>query len=243
MHRTSLFAPGWVHGQRNAAVATEPPPEGGTSPATQTLSLKRFQDQTPDNTRRVCLVERIRSKNSESQAAGIAELHHRFSRGIRFLLGRQLRTQELDDEVRNTLGQVVEAIREGKLPDSSQLAEFVRTLVCQRVETYRNRTPPGTGSESRPRPELPVSHRRRRELLSSVLQELSAREQESLTRFYLQGQDVERICADNKLTPAQFLRLRERVRTRLIELEDDSTGSAAFGGLRGLFLALLHGFL
>jgi RNA polymerase sigma-70 factor (ECF subfamily) len=171
------------------------------------------------------LVERIRA--GEEQA--LAELYAVFSKGIRFQLCRQLGPQELDDKVHDTFLIVVEAIRRGNLREPERLMGFVHTIVRRQVAAFieaavnrrRNQAdleaaaPVADESSS---PEAQAIARQKIELMKQVLSEISSRDREILTRFYILEQSQEQICREMKLTETQFRLLKSRAKARFGEL-------------------------
>src|ERR1700683_3605150 len=171
------------------------------------------------------LVERIKSGESGS----MEELYQLFSKGIRFYLCRQLGPQELDDKVHNTFVVVVQAIRRGELREPSRLMGFVRTIVRRQVaahidkvvhtrrdqidldSTVRLADPEGN-------PEERAMFSQRTELINRVLGELSDRDREILTRFYLLEQSQDQICSEMALSETQFRLLKSRAKARFGEL-------------------------
>jgi DNA-directed RNA polymerase specialized sigma subunit len=69
--------------------------------------------------------------------------------------------------------------------------------------------------------------------MEQVLRSMSARDREILTRFYLQEQTQEQICAEMNLTETQFRLLKSRAKARFGELgkrrlQKRGPGSASF---------------
>jgi len=171
------------------------------------------------------LVERVRSHGAD----GMADLYQLFSRGIRFYLCRQLGAQDLDDKVHDTFVVVVQAIRRGELREPERLMGFVRTIVRRQVAAHidkvvhsrRDQMDLDSGTrivDPRGNPEENVMFRQREELIRSVLGELSTRDREILTRFYLEEQNQEQICEEMALTETQFRLLKSRAKARFGEL-------------------------
>ncbi len=171
------------------------------------------------------LVERIRSDESD----GMEELYQLFSKGIRYYLCRQLGPQELDDKVHDTFLVVVQAIRRGELREPQRLMGFVRTIVRRQVAAYIDKAVHSRRDriefestirvpDPRDNPEEHAMFRQRAELIRRVLGELSARDREILTRFYLREQSQDQICADMDLTETQFRLLKSRAKARFGEL-------------------------
>jgi RNA polymerase sigma-70 factor (ECF subfamily) len=171
------------------------------------------------------LVDRIRM----SETDGMEDLYQLFSKGIRFYLCRQLGPQELDDKVHDTFVVVVQAIRRGELREPSRLMGFVRTIVRRQVaahidkvihtrreqidleSTVRLADPEGN-------PEEKAMFTQRTALINRVLGELSERDREILTRFYLLEQSQDQICSEMGLTETQFRLLKSRAKARFGEL-------------------------
>jgi RNA polymerase sigma-70 factor (ECF subfamily) len=171
------------------------------------------------------LVERIHS----GEIDGMEELYQLFSKGIRFYLCRQLGSQELDDKVHDTFVVVVQAIRRGELREPQRLMGFVRTIVRRQVAAHidkvvhSRREQAELDSSARipdphGNPEEAAIFRQRAELLKRVLGELSDRDREILTRFYLEEQGQDQICAEMALTETQFRLLKSRAKARFGEL-------------------------
>ena len=171
------------------------------------------------------LVERIRSGGND----GMADLYRLFSKGIRFYLCRQLGSQELEDKVYDTFLIVVHAIREGELREPQRLMGFVRTIVRRMVAAHIDRAVHTRRDQTDLDPALrvPDPHgdheeaaifRQRNELIRRVLSELSQRDQEILTRFYVDEQSQAQICSEMDLTDTQFRLLKNRAKARFGEL-------------------------
>ena len=171
------------------------------------------------------LVERIRFSRTD----GMAELYHLFSKGVRFYLCRQLGVQELDDKVHDVFVVVVQAIRRGELREPERLMGFVRTVVRRQVAAHIDkavqarreqmdldasaRVPDPNGN-----PEEVAIFNQKEDLVRRILAELSKRDREILTRFYLEEESQEEICAEMILTETQFRLLKSRAKSRFGEL-------------------------
>ncbi len=168
------------------------------------------------------LVERIRSGNTD----GMQELYQLFSRGIRYYLARQFGFSELDHRVHDTLVAVVQAIRSDQLSDPERLMGFVSVIVQRQVAAHidhvdhRRKPPKDTvfNDLRRENPEEAVAFQRRTELIDQVLESLSQREREILTRFYLQEQSPDLICTELAVTETQFRLLKSRAKARFQEM-------------------------
>jgi RNA polymerase sigma factor (sigma-70 family) len=169
----------------------------------------------------VDLVERIRQGDHRA----MEELYVTFSRGIRYYLCRQLGLQELDDRVHDAYLIVVQAIRSGVLREPERLMGFVRTVVRRQVAAHieqavairKGHAEIELGArvpDQRCSPEEEAMHREKTRLMVEFLREISARDREILTRFYLYGQSQEQICLEMGLTSTQFRLLKSRAKGR-----------------------------
>lgn len=171
------------------------------------------------------LVERIH----RGEESGMEELYRLFGRGIRYYLCRQLGHQELDDKVHDTFVIVVQAIRRGELREPDRLMGFVRTVVRRQVAAYIDEAVHSRRDElnldmgvrvadRRNNPEQSAAFRQKMELMREVLSNLSERDREILTRFYLDEQSQETICHEMALTETQFRLLKSRAKARFGEI-------------------------
>jgi RNA polymerase sigma factor (sigma-70 family) len=224
---------------------TMAPPEVVAEAATATAELARtgqtLETGQPDADAYagwVELVDRIRS----GQTDGMAELYHLFSKGIRFYLCRQLGPQELDDKIHDTFVVVVQAIRRGELREPQRLMGFVRTVVRRQVaahidkavQTRREQLDMDSTvrvADPRGNPEEAAIFRQREELIRRILGQLSRRDREILTRFYLREQSQNQICSEMTLTETQFRLLKSRAKARFGELGKKKLAQRALGPL------------
>jgi RNA polymerase sigma-70 factor (ECF subfamily) len=123
----------------------------------------------------------------------------------------------------------VQAIRRGELREPERLMGFVRTVVRRHVaahiEKMVNFRRDHAELESsmrvvdpRENPEENAMLRQRSDLIQRVLGELSDRDREVLTRFYLHEQSQDQICREMDLTETQFRLLKSRAKGRFGEL-------------------------
>jgi RNA polymerase sigma factor (sigma-70 family) len=175
----------------------------------------------PQSSQWIELVDRIRA----GDPSAMQELYQIFGRGVRFYLCRQLGMQEVDD----TFVVVVQAIRNGELREPERLMGFVRTvarrMVAGHIDHLVHRRRDNVGIESgvvipdrRITPEEQTIQREKVDVMLQVLREMSGRDRDVLTRFYLYEQPQEQICREMKLTPTQFRLLKSRAKTRFAEL-------------------------
>ncbi len=171
------------------------------------------------------LVARIHNGDN----GGMEELYRLFARGIRFYLCRQLGMQELDDKVHDTFLIVVQAIQRGDLREPERLMGFVRTVVRRQVAAHIDQVVHSRRDEmhldvgvrvaDRQRnPEQSMAYKQKSEFMCEILEQLSTRDREILTRFYLDEQTQDEICAEMNLTETQFRLLKSRAKARFGEL-------------------------
>jgi RNA polymerase sigma-70 factor, ECF subfamily len=161
--------------------------------------------------------------------SGMEDLYKLFGRGIRFYLCRQLGMQELDDKVHDTFLIVVNAIRRGELREPDRLMGFVRTVVRRQVAAHidhvvhsrRDELHLDVGvrvADSRRNPEQSMAFKQKVDFMLDILSQLSERDRDILTRFYLHEETQEDICREMALTETQFRLLKSRAKARFGEL-------------------------
>lgn len=170
----------------------------------------------------------VASVQAGSQEA-MEELYAAFGRGIRFYLSRQLGPQDLDDKVHDTFLVVINAIQRGELREPDRLMGYVRTVVRRMVATHidqlveerREFTDMQEGTivaDGRSDPERDAVQVQQVQIMKQILRQISGRDREILTRFYLYEQTPGRICAEMGLTETQFRLLKSRAKARFSEL-------------------------
>ena len=171
------------------------------------------------------LVKRIQ-RGDES---GMEDLYRLFARGIRFYLCRQLGVQELDDKVHDTFLIVVQAIRRGDLREPDRLMGFVRTVVRRQVAAHIDQVVHSRRDElhldvgvrvvdGRRNPEQNMAFQQKVDFMLEILNQLTERDREILTRFYLEEETQQEICEEMMLTETQFRLLKSRAKARFGEL-------------------------
>jgi len=161
--------------------------------------------------------------------SGMEDLYKLFARGIRFYLCRQLGPQELDDKIHDTFLIVVQAIRKGDLREPERLMGFVRTVVRRQVAAHIDKVVHSRREELdldvgvrvadiRRNPEQNAAFQQKVEFMVSILDGLSERDREILSRFYLDEQSQEDICYQMDLSETQFRLLKSRAKARFGEL-------------------------
>jgi len=167
------------------------------------------------------LVEGIR----HGDAGSMEQLYGMFGRGLRWFFYRQLGKQDIEDKIHDVFVVVVAAIRRGELREPERLMGFVKTVASRRVAgeieklsfarkrgaLLDDNLPVLDRSDT---PEDLVAEKSRKDFMQRILAGLSAREREILTRFYIEEQPQEKICAEMNLTDTQFRLLKSRSKAK-----------------------------
>lgn len=148
--------------------------------------------------------------------AGIKEFYEVFFRGVRFLLERHLGPQSREDEVHEMLAAAAQGIRLGKLCDHPSVVEFVWVRLQRRIE----------GQERRSVPQGPVAAHLV-QAMQRFLVNLSRKNREAFSRYYLLGQSQKDICLELKIEENQFRLLRGKAKAHFAELRGAPSGAAA----------------
>lgn len=174
-----------------------------------------------ESKRWAALVERIRSGNGN----GLEELYKHFGKGIRYYLCRQLGPEDLDDRVHDIFLIVVDAILRGEVREPDRLMGYIRTVVRRQTAVIIGSTVQVRKEEvelefdaglpdERNNPEQSIIREQQILLLKEMLEGISDRDREILTRFYLDEEPVEEICARMGLSNTQFRLLKSRAKAR-----------------------------
>ncbi len=173
------------------------------------------------------LVHRIHRNDQRA----IEELHSVLSRGARSYLRRQIGPEHAEDAFHDVLLIVIKAIQKGDLRDPKCLMGFVRTVLHRQVAVFIKRKierptaelHPGLADSSASQ-ETEFMRAEKVQIMKSVLREMSLRDREMLTRFYLLEQPKERICEEMGLTETQFRLLKSRAKAEFGELGKKTVG-------------------
>ncbi len=171
------------------------------------------------------LVKKIQDGDDQ----GMEELYRVFSRGVRFYLCRHMGADELEDKVHDIFLIVVKAIQRGDLREPERLMGFVRTVVRRQLASYIDQAVHRRTDEVDmdvairlidigSNPELNALAREKVNLVRTVLEHMSSRDREVLSRFYLREQSPEQICREMHLSETQFRLLKSRAKARFAEL-------------------------
>lgn len=171
------------------------------------------------------LVNRLQAGDPQA----MEELYSMFSNGMRYYLARQLEPDEIEDRLHDAFLIVVDAIRAGELRDSRRLMGFIRTVVRRIVAASIDKhvmERRGRLDDDRsinmldrgPSPEGALLFQQQAGIVREVLSELSGRDRQILTRFYVDEQPALQICEEMGLTMTQFRLLKSRAKNRFGEL-------------------------
>jgi RNA polymerase sigma-70 factor (ECF subfamily) len=161
--------------------------------------------------------------------AGEEILYKALVGGARLFLQRRLGSQDVEDLVHDMFITIVGTIRRGQIEHPERLMGFVRTVLHRQLSrgiriSIRSRE---VGAEiddlAETRaagfsPEEQAIAGQKIELMKQVLRDMSDRDFEILSRFYLREQSPERICRDMGLTRVQFQLLKSRAKARITDL-------------------------
>ncbi len=186
------------------------------------------------------LVQRIQANDQPA----LEELYALFSRGIKFLIVRQLGRQDIDDRVHDTFVIVVQAIQRGELRDPERLMGFVRTIVRRQIASFIEKNYTRRRDEldidgnvkiadSHMSPEEGAIRSQNSQIMEEILRECSRRDREILTRFYLLEQPQEQICEEMGLNDTQFRLLKSRAKQRF---SDEGRRRMAKSNLKSFFV-------
>ena len=167
------------------------------------------------------IVDRILNDDETAER----ELCDNLSRGLRLLVARRLdECPEVDDVVNDVLATTVNNIRRGMLTEPTRLAGYVQSIAKHKVahcicERVRSRTSDVSIEDvvvvdRRENPEESAISAERFQIVRATLNSLSSRAREILTRFYVDEQPPEQICAEMRLTETQFRLLKSRAKAR-----------------------------
>lgn len=172
------------------------------------------------------LVADIRAGERHAEQAMI----ERYGRGLLYLLRRRCGDNELALDLRqDTFRIAIEKLRAESIADPAKLAAFLRGIALNLLSAHhrkaaRRATTPdsdsveATADEGRG-PYDNVSSAQAQAAVRSLLAELKTpRDREILTRFYLEDEDKDVICADLEIDGAHFSRVLFRAKQRFREL-------------------------
>ncbi|HZQ54195.1 MAG TPA: sigma-70 family RNA polymerase sigma factor [Bryobacteraceae bacterium] len=158
--------------------------------------------------------------------AGVEQLYRVFTRGLRYILARQVAPQDVEDKMHEILLIVVRAIQSGDLREPERVMGFVRAVMSRQIAHYIDGAVRKRQRESDPEsppyipdvrlsPEQEILKKERVEIMKETLETMAPRCREILERFYLREQRPEQICREMSLTETQFRLLKSRAKAQL----------------------------
>jgi RNA polymerase sigma-70 factor, ECF subfamily len=190
----------------------------------------------PSPSRRI--VERIIA----GERAAESELWHSYARGLRFLIRRRTRDEDLaQDVVQEAFRLAITQLRQGQLNNTDAVAAYLRGIALNVLaqshrsghrEIVVSDDDPliGNALDERIGPFEATSLEERRALVRRMIGELTvARDRELLRRYYITDEDKTTICADLGLSADHFDRVLHRARVRLRSLIVDAMSEPAAG--------------
>jgi RNA polymerase sigma-70 factor (ECF subfamily) len=166
----------------------------------------------------------------EERARCESEMVERYSRGLRYLLARQIGDHErARDLLQETFCIAIEKLREKQIEQPERLAGYLRGIavrVALNAGRRRKREPVGLDSSTIaavPNNELRqfqhVSGKETQSAVRKILQSMPVeRDRELLIRFYVYDQDKQEICRELGLNSLQFNRVLFRAKNRFKSL-------------------------
>ena len=151
------------------------------------------------------------------------ELYHFLVRSIGKFLTRRLGPHDGEDALHDIFLIVITAVRSRRLNDPRCLTAYIHTVARRTImAAMKERAQTVAGWEfsiipSKGNQELDLVWKERGAMATRIFQALPAREREILTRFYLEEQTKEEICAAMHLSPDQFRLLKSKAKLRLEE--------------------------
>lgn len=184
----------------------------------------------PEGADFAALIDHIR----DGDQTAVQELTRLFSRGIRFLLSRQLQPAHVEFALQSTLTTVIRAVKAKEILEPEQLVRFVlTTLKGQRAnfgqQQRRIQVINRPDERSRKDPtlyECSCALEHADEIIANTVREMSKTEREALRRYYLNGETPEAIQSSLNLSVAEFQFIIMQIKSRLRSFK--GTGKSSF---------------
>ena len=171
------------------------------------------------------IVDRIQAGDN----SGAQDLYRVLGKGMKWLLCRGIGHDGAEDQLHNLFVILLEHIRNGTVRDPERLMGMARTIAKRQISAHVD-----VSIKSRLRrgdddtacrvpskiltPDEALTIRRKVDTMKTVLSELSQRDREILTKFYLKEQTQDQICREMGLSDTQFRLLKSRAKARFGEL-------------------------
>ena len=127
-----------------------------------------------------------------------------FSRGVRLLLFRHFPADVVEDKYREVFAAAEQAIQNGEFQEPAQLTAFIRAAVKTQINgTERARPTNGHWAAG---------------IMGKILRDLSERDREAFTRYYLHEQSATQIRDRLRISAEEFQLLKAKVKKRFMDL-------------------------
>ena len=154
-------------------------------------------------------------------------LYELFDKGMRYMVARQLGSENVEDVLHTAFIDVLAAVRDGKILEPERLAGFVRVIVQRKIiaeigarsrQRVRNvGLDCYTPVDRRPSSETSLARVQEVAIAQDVLAALKPQQREVLVRFYLDGKSPNRICSEMQISDHQFRNLKHRSKSTFAE--------------------------
>lgn len=165
----------------------------------------------------------------QGDSAAMEAFYAAFDRGLRIYLGRQMGIQDVDDKIHEIFVIIISAIQRGELREPDRLMGYVRTVARRQVAAHigsvitKRRGYTGIDEvmsvpDRRENVEERLLGEQKIRIMERILEGISNRDRELLTRFYLNEQPLEQICEEMGLTETQFRLMKSRAKARFTQM-------------------------
>ena len=169
----------------------------------------------------------------QGDSSAMESLYASFARGLRVYISRQLGPQDVDDKIHEIFVIIIGAIQRGDLREPERLMGYVRTVARRQVAAHIgsviNNRRGYTGidavmsvADRRENVEEQLLGEQKFRIMEKILEGISKRDRELLTRFYLNEQPQDQICEEMGLTVNQFRLLKSRAKARFSNSEGEN---------------------
>lgn len=167
------------------------------------------------------IAERIQAGDRTADA----EFVEYFEKRLKYLVLRQVRSDDYADIAHDVLLIVLTHIRQGVLRDPAAIPGYVRTIARREIAYWiwkrvHRHTSENLDEESAKildtalTPEQQVLLEERRDIMRQAMAQLNERDREILTRFYTLEQKPSQICTEMTMSPTQFRLIKNRAKTK-----------------------------
>jgi RNA polymerase sigma-70 factor, ECF subfamily len=175
-------------------------------------------DVRPTGAQFAALIARIQAGDTSA----IQQLYGALGPGIGWFLRRQLHCEhDAADAGQPVLLQLLEDVRRGAIPEPQRIAAYALAIARQhaaQIMEERAKRPPVLSGDERLDPERPSIQSQKLDLMKRVLAGMTQKDRQVLTRFYLNEQTEQQICAEMNISRVQFQDVKTRLEIRCREL-------------------------